>query len=432
MARIVRGDVKKRQALTQARTAAPVTTFGEPELARALGRALDVSGTPPEAARDLTHGFHTYPARMHPLTARRALAALGVGQGGTVLDPFCGSGTVLVEAARVGAAAFGVDASPLAVAVARAKVWRASAEARRRLVERARAIAERVVAEGKAARRAGVAPAPRTRRPEAAEKRLEGLWAPHVRRELEALAAAIREEPDEELRGILIVVLSSILLKVSRRESDTRARTVERRVARGMAARLFAARAEELSAGLAALWKEAPPGTPAPIVRLGDARDLRRAGIVPGTVQAIVTSPPYAGTYDYLEHHAPRLAFLGLPEEPLATREIGARRAFTGGPEALHEGLARWDRDLGAALAEMARALAPGGRLVLLVGDSTAGGRVAVYADETVSRLAPAAGLRVLAGASQRRALLGRAERDAFARRPKREHLILLSRAEGT
>src|SRR3989304_6270267 len=124
-----------RRALSQARRPAPVVIFGNRSAAEPLARALDVAeaggGAGPGPAGGLTHGFHASPARMHPLTARRALVALGVKPGATVLDPFCGSGTVLVEAFRAGARAIGVDASPLAVEIAFARTWRARAGRRR-------------------------------------------------------------------------------------------------------------------------------------------------------------------------------------------------------------------------------------------------------------------------------------------------------------
>lgn len=427
---------KTRRALTQARRPAPVRLSGDPDVARALGRALDLRGAGDEQQREFTHGFHGYPARMHPLTARRALVALRIGPGATVLDPFCGSGTVLVEAVRAGALALGVDASPLAVRIARTKVWAATAARRRELVERARRIAALVVAEGKAARRAGWEPPPPRPLPPGVsrrerDERLRGWFDPHLRREVEALAAAVADEPDEELREVLLTVLSSVLMKVSRRESDTSARQVVRRLGRGMAARLFAARAEELVQGLDALSRVAPPGTPKAAVRLGDARALDEARVAPGSITAIVTSPPYAGTYDYLEQHALRLAFLGLPQGAFAAREIGARRAFAGPAARVRAALAEWDADFGAALAAMANVLVPRGRAVLNVGDSLAGAppaAVAVHADDVVARLAPAAGLAVRAAASQEREALGGGERSAFATRPKREHLILLEK----
>jgi DNA modification methylase len=457
-------DSRRREALTQARTRAPIRTWGEPEVARALGRALEVG-----EGGGLTHGFHTYPARMHPETARRALAALGVGPGRLVVDPFCGSGTVLVEAVRAGAPAVGVDASPLAVLVARAKVWDAPASRRQELVLRARDIAARVIEEGKAARRkqrqtpvvksppsgghsaaaggraaaAGGRAAAAGGRAAAAGGRAAagggsfdwGAWfEPHVRREVTSLRDRLSDLPDE-LRDPLRAVLSSVLVKVSRRASDTRSETVERAIGRGMPARLFAARAEELARGLDALWRAAPRGTPAPRVLLGDARALPLGD---GEAHAILTSPPYAGTYDYLENQRMRLAFLGLPEDPLAGAEIGARRGFSGGPVEVAAAIAAWEGDFLRALVEIARVLAPGRSAALLVGDSIAGALTstsasrprAVRADAAVARLAPRAGLTVVAVASMARAALGAVERDAFraAGAAKSEHLIVLAR----
>jgi len=57
---------------------------------------------------------------MHPSIARGAVEAF-TAPGDAVVDPFCGSGTVLVEAMGLGRRALGVDASPLGVAIARAR-----------------------------------------------------------------------------------------------------------------------------------------------------------------------------------------------------------------------------------------------------------------------------------------------------------------------
>ncbi|MBI4509774.1 MAG: hypothetical protein HY698_09050 [Deltaproteobacteria bacterium] len=430
--------MKERRALTQARSWGRIYTQGEPKLARQLSKALDVADVGARVMSAYTHGLHTYPARMHPITARRAIRITGLETGGSLLDPFCGSGTVLVEGVLHGARCIGVDASPLAVLLSRAKTWHASDAARAELVHRARRISALAVEEGKAARRRTRAAAPPRPLPsgvseEARSQRLRGWFAPHVRRELETLASCIGEEEDQDVRDALLVVLSSILVKVSRRESDTSGRVIERRIARGMAARLFATRAEELARGLEALWRAAPHGTPPPRVRLGDARSLGRAGVGERAVDAIVTSPPYAGTYDYLEHHLLRLTFLGIPVSELRAWELGARRKFAGGEEKLRAALLGWERDLADVLAQMAHVLRPGGRAVVLIGDSLAGtppNAVPVHAGELVLRLANQAGLDFVASASQARTALGSAEKQAFTARPKLEHLILLERRD--
>jgi hypothetical protein len=68
----------------------------------------------------LTHDFYRYPARFSPLVARAAIDCF-TAPGDTVLDPFSGGGTTLVEALAMGRHAVGVDISHLAVFLARVK-----------------------------------------------------------------------------------------------------------------------------------------------------------------------------------------------------------------------------------------------------------------------------------------------------------------------
>lgn len=66
------------------------------------------------------HGIHPYPARMIPQIASRLIRERSmVGQ--LVLDPFCGSGSVLAEALLLGRNAIGVDINPLAYLIANVK-----------------------------------------------------------------------------------------------------------------------------------------------------------------------------------------------------------------------------------------------------------------------------------------------------------------------
>lgn len=416
---------KQRRALTTVRNRGRIERGGSPADADALARALRAPADEPEVADSLTHPVHTYPARMDPATAR-ALLELVCEPGRTVLDPFCGGGTVLVEARYMGALAMGVDINPLAVAIARAKVWTPPAARRRELLETARSISGAALAEGKAARRAGHSDRPhRGPRGEAgaARDRAIGEWfAPHVRREVEYLAGAVDDvrERDPELGDVLTVLLSAILYKVSKRTSDTDPRPTKRNVARGAAARLFRGRAELLCAGLDELAEVRGPHAQ---VRVGDARKLGEIGVDRATVDAVVTSPPYAGTYDYADQHQLRLDFFGMPGASFRSGELGARRRFHGDRD---RALAAWQRDLGAALGQMARALRAGGRACVLLGDSLAGGG-AVYADDSLAAALPE-DLSVVAWASQERQPFGAAERRAFEKQPKREHVFLLER----
>lgn len=67
-----------------------------------------------------THCYHVYPAMMIPQVARRLIQLYGR-SGGVLLDPFCGSGTSLVEARLAGMHAIGIDLNPFAVFLAKTK-----------------------------------------------------------------------------------------------------------------------------------------------------------------------------------------------------------------------------------------------------------------------------------------------------------------------
>lgn len=75
-----------------------------------------------QATRYSAHGLHEYKGKFNPQVAKAILNIFGVRKGDHVLDPFCGSGTTLVEAAQLGADASGFDVNPLAVFLANAKL----------------------------------------------------------------------------------------------------------------------------------------------------------------------------------------------------------------------------------------------------------------------------------------------------------------------
>ncbi len=70
--------------------------------------------------RELTHCYHDYPARMIPQVARKLLDLFGV-NARLLFDPYCGTGTSLVEGMVRGINVIGTDLNPLARLIACAK-----------------------------------------------------------------------------------------------------------------------------------------------------------------------------------------------------------------------------------------------------------------------------------------------------------------------
>ncbi len=72
--------------------------------------------------KEYTHGYHIYPAMMVPQIARALMDEYGPeGEFKTVLDPYMGSGTTLVEASIRGVNSIGSDLNPLARMMSKVK-----------------------------------------------------------------------------------------------------------------------------------------------------------------------------------------------------------------------------------------------------------------------------------------------------------------------
>jgi DNA modification methylase len=377
-------------------------------LAAALGVDSDES-----MVMQHVHGFHSYPARMHPVTAARLIEGMSLA-GGAVLDPFAGSGTVLIEARLQGRRAFGIDANPLAVALARLKLFGLNAHQRELFLGAVDAVAD--YAESRRLAKAGPS------RPYPSQQR--AAFDPHILLELDGLSRGIELAAPADLASAFRLVLSALINKVSRRRSDTNHTELQRRLASGFAIRFFVRKARDLLVRLDDYSSRLPEGCPPAKMELGDARKLP---LPKCSISTIITSPPYPGVYDYVEHHRLRLSWLQLDTKHLEHHEIGAHRQFANRSDGNAE--AEWATQLGDCLDEMERVLMPSGTAVILIADSAVAGK-AWYADSALREIAPRHGLVVVGGASQRRGHFHAPTRQAFRIDPRREHLIVLRRPE--
>jgi DNA modification methylase len=389
----------QRRALSQ--QGGRITRSGEPALAERLAGALAAADGEP--TDDLTHGFHVYPARMHPVLARELIDAFSE-PGEVVLDPFVGSGTVLIEALVAGCKPQGIDLSPLALRVAELHCSLRDAKSRARF----------------ATALAGVAQASETRVRARAEVQVpisrseREYYEPHVMLELSGLWAEIQRVGNVADRRALEMVFSALLVKFSRLRADTSEDRTPKRIRKGLVTEFFARKGQELGLRWEALWEAAPQDAYPAKLLLGDARALPELLGERFRAHLVLSSPPYGGTYDYADHHARRCAWLGLDLRPLRAAEIGARRNSKrdqGGRE-------RWDSELSEVLGSLRDVLRAGGSIVLWLGDAELSG-LRVQADQQIARLAPEQGLELIASAAQER-------EDVRGGQPRREHLLLL------
>jgi hypothetical protein len=356
-----------------------VTTRGDASHAAALGEAMQAADhSPPDVA---THGMHAYPARMHAAIATHVIERL-TKPGARVVDPFCGSGTVLVEAMTLGRRSAGVDLNPLAIRIAEVKTTRVDAVRRERLAMTIEGLGER--SEERVRTRTHTQ-APLT--PEDA-KWYEG----HTLKELAGLHAEIAALENEDDRRLLEMLFSAIVVKFSIQRAETTERVAERRIRKGLPTEFFVRRGMEWLDRWAELEVQIAERAPAevfvPRLVQGDARKLREhVGAAP--VDLVLSSPPYGGTYDYVHHHVRRYPWLGIDPTQLERNELGARRDLNQSRMHGQDPADLWDDQVVAMLKGMRKVVRPGSHIVLLVGDGQLG-EERVAADRQLEGLAPA------------------------------------------
>ena len=394
----VEAGPQSRRALSQ--TAGRGETFGDSTISSILKRAVQRSVE--EANGHLTHGFHSYPARMHPAIANELIQAFSQ-EGQRVLDPFCGSGTVLVESMLAKRESIGIDLNPIALRIGEVKCSVMSDEEIQYLKKVAQGVAYR--SEERVRDRVPiVAPIPKH----------ELRWyAMHTLKELAGLQAELSLEPTTKIRRILEMIFSSIVVKVSNQAADTSTREIRKTIRKGLPTEFFLRKALELCDRLREFREALPEDFHYAVRVMGDARRARE--LVRGRVDLVLTSPPYGGTYDYVDHHARRYPWLKIKPKELRDHEIGARRNMSG-----DDARRRWDRQMLETLRSMRDVMDRQAMAILWVGDAQLGGR-RVGALNQVDAIGRELNLSVLAGTSIKRV-------DRLGGPDRREHLICLAR----
>ena len=344
---------------------------GDEALGKLCVTALRTSGEFKRA----TQGFHTYPARLHPDAARLLLEAL---PGKSLGDPFCGGGTLLVEALIQGREVHGSDLNPVATLVATARTALLSSAQLDELDALLKHI-HRTACESLDHKKRIFLPS--------SILKYKDWYKTQCFEELAALFDATRSV-ENDLKPLCQAVFSSLVVKYSLRASDTSNRVVYIARKKGAVVDAYADKSREYVQQLRELQTLVPPGTKPADIQLKDARFPEFRG-----VDTIITSPPYPGTYDYLPLQQLRQAWFDLDMQEES--EIGSRRSFKSQRNA-YEG---WLKATDDWMASAANALAIGGRIAVVVGEGIQAGRSLKVAKPTMNA-AQRAGLRFVCSAS--------------------------------
>jgi len=358
----------------------------------------------------LTHSLHPYPAKFPPQLPKKILEDYAI-KGQTVLDPFCGSGTTLIEARIFGANAIGVDVNGLSVLLSEVKATPLT-EQQFSIVQAFILKIEKVISKWKS-----------ENRPQIKIKEIEGQehwFQNNVSEEITFLLNEISKQTDNVIQNFLKIVLSSIIVRVSNQDSDTRFAAIEKNVINGYTLEVFCKKAKEYNSRMAEFSELVHYSTELQVYN-ADSRNLDF--IKDNSIDIIITSPPYANTYDYYLYHKFRKRWLDLDVKFAQYNEIGSRREYS----SLKEKKEKWNEDLIKCFAEMQRVLKPKHFAFIVIGDSVIKKEL-IKIEKEISDFAPKIGFKVNEILSSDLSKHSRIFNPSYAQKGKKEHLIILEK----
>ncbi|MDY0282046.1 MAG: class I SAM-dependent methyltransferase, partial [Salinivirgaceae bacterium] len=305
-----------------------------------------------DASEDPLSNIHPYPARFIPNIPRELILALGCDKNSVILDPFCGSGTTLLEAQRAGFESVGVDLNPIACLISNVKTQRAPEnflyEANIINEQSKKAFDENVKIP--------------------AIPNLDHWFKADVQKALSVILKHIDEQSDMALKNALKLALSSIIVRVSNQESDTRYAAVDNNYTANDVFSSFLVACKKIHEALIekSVLCESGEIINRDILSMATSDFDKPVGLV-------ITSPPYPNAYEYWLYHKYRMWWLGFDPIQVRTFEIGARPHYQKKNGQTEED---FRKQMSGVFDLLSKILIPGGHVCFVIGRSVIKGKI--------------------------------------------------------
>lgn len=292
-----------------------------------------------QATRYGPHGIHEYKGKFNPQVVR-ALCNVVDADADVLIDPFCGSGTALVEGLRLGMGVVGIDHSPIACFIAEAKLSALTSAAKAELAEELLDLAERCAAAMELGQTGGERVDLRLTLGQSAVTYLERWFTPPAFAALANAIATLNEDRRYAAGRLALVALSSILREVSLQlPEDLRVRRRPEPYAAPMLAPLFMEAIHGTRRGLLEM-EDWPDTTGEWAVRHGSAETTSAYAAAGAGRRLVLTSPPYATALPYIDTDRLSVVALGLAD---SSELLALERSLIGSREWTRPEQLEWD-----------------------------------------------------------------------------------------
>lgn len=254
---------------------------------------------------DLIHSIHPYPAKFIADIPKTLLSKFPLPKNSLVFDPFCGSGVTLLESQRAGLESLGVDLNPIACLISRVKVNKLDFD----IIKESDRIIEKVK------QTKGRVTIPKI-------PNVDHWFKKEIQKALTLLINEINKVRDPGKLDALKFCVSSIIVKVSNQDSDTRYASVENNHSFDDVLRFFKEASQKLAKA-----KSAERNTSESTILNKSSLLLHRSDF-PKKIGMVITSPPYPNAYEYWLYHKYRMWWLGYDPLNVKEQEIGARAHY--------------------------------------------------------------------------------------------------------
>ena len=248
-------------------------------------------------------GLHPYPAKFISQIPHKVIESLEIPKDTLIFDPFCGSGTSLITAQSMGYESIGIDLNPIATLITKVATSVIPPNFSSKLLTLKKNHCKIKI----------------KKIPEIPN--LDHWFNNDIQLEIEKIYQSILCESDESAQNIFLLALSSIIVRISNQESDTRYAAIDKKFIYSEVFPLFLSVVDSYQKTLPS------QSIPSATVITNDSLSIEQS-IFYKKIGLTITSPPYPNAYEYWLYHKYRMYWLRYNPISVKEKEIGARPLY--------------------------------------------------------------------------------------------------------